>query len=188
MSLYFMAVGALLVLAVLAAIWLIGVYNGLVRQRNLKDEAWSGIRVQLKKRHDLVGNLINTVKGYLAHERGLLEQITRTRASAINASGVSATGASEDALSRSLGRLFATAENYPELRSSDNVLQMQESLKEVEEALSLARRYYNGTVRDLNTKIESFPVNIVAGMFGFVKAEFFELNSISDAEAPVVNL
>lgn len=176
----------LLGVACCAGIWLVVVYNGLIRQRNLKDEAWSGISVQLKKRHDLVGNLINSVKGYLEHERSVLEELTRTRVSAMNASGVAAVSASEEALSKSLGRLFAIAESYPQLQSSSNMLQLQDSLKEIEESLSLARRYYNGTVRDLNTRIETFPTNLVAGMLGFKKAEFFELGSPAESEVPTV--
>ena len=178
--------GAFLLLAALVVGWLISTYNSLIRQRNLRNEAWSGILVQLKKRHDLVGNLVNSVKGFMSHERAILEEVARARSAAIYAKGVASVGAREGALSQALSRLFAVAENYPELRSSSNMLQLQNTLKEIEEGIGLSRRYYNGTVRDLNNRIETFPTNLAAGLFGFQRGEFFELEDPAEAEAPSV--
>ena len=176
----------LVVLVVLIVAWVISIYNRLVRLRNLKSEGWSGIDVQLKRRHDLVGNLVNSVKGYMTHERGVLEDVTRMRSESQKASGVAATVAAESGLSSALGRLFAVMENYPDLKSSANVLELQNSLSHLENELQMARRYYNGTVRDLNTLIQTFPVNFVARKFGFTEAEFFELDNAEERIAPTV--
>jgi LemA protein len=163
----------------LAAIW---TYNRLVAHRNLVAEAWAGIDVQLQKRHELVPNLVATVRGYLDHESGLLERLTRARSH----TGGDAVhrGAEETSLSRSLGRLFALAENYPELKASDGFQQLHRSLVEIEDHLQYARRYYNGAVRDNNNWVESFPANLVARLFGFRTADFFEIELASQRTAP----
>ena len=178
--------GVILVLALAIVFWGIGVYNGLVRLRNLKDEGWSGIDVQLKRRHDLVGNLVNTVKGYMAHEKEVLEEIAKARSMAQNAAGAAQAAQAEGMLSQVMGRLFAVMENYPQLRANENVMQLQNTLTSLEDEIQLARRYYNGTVREFNTRIEVFPASIVARHFGFTKSEFFELDNVADREVPQV--
>ena len=164
----------------------ISIYNKLIRLRNLKEEGWSGVDVQLKRRHDLVGNLVNSVKGYMVHERGVLDEVTRHRADSQRAKSVGDSIAAEAGLSGALSRLFAVMENYPELKASTNVLELQKSLENLEHDIQMARRYYNGTVRDLNTYIQTFPSNLVARMFGFSQAEYFELDNVEEREAPVV--
>jgi LemA protein len=179
----------LLVLVGLAAVillWAVAVYNGLVRKRNMVEEAWSGIDVQLKRRTDLIPNVVSTVKGYAAHEKGTLEDVVRLRGQAQNAQGVAETAQAQGMLGAALGKLFALAENYPELKANTNFMQLQASLGEIEDQVQLARRYYNGAVRDLNIAVESFPSNLVASRFGFVKAEFFELESATERLVPKV--
>lgn len=182
----------ILVLAVLAALalYVVGIYNGLVRKRNLVQEAFSGIDVQLKKRTDLIPNLVNTVKGYMEHERDVLEQVTRYRAEAqrVGEQGDMVQRAkTEGLLGQALGRLFAVAENYPDLKANQNFLDLQSQLAQVENDIQLARRYYNGTVRNLNIAVESFPSNLVANAFGFHKEEYFELEAEADREVPQVS-
>jgi LemA protein len=179
--------GIVLVLALGILFWGIGVYNGLIRLRNTKDEGWSGIDVQLKRRHDLVGNLVNTVKGAMAHEKTVLEEIAKMRSMAQNASGVAQTAQAEGQLSQALGRLFAVMENYPQLRANENVMQLQNTLTALEDEIQLARRYYNGTVREYNTRTEVFPASIIARQYGFQKAEFFELDNVAEREVPQVS-
>ena len=179
--------GIVLVLALGILFWGIGVYNGLIRLRNTKDEGWSGIDVQLKRRHDLVGNLVNTVKGAMAHEKSVLEEIAKMRSMAQNASGVAQTAQAEGQLSQALGRLFAVMENYPQLRANENVMQLQNTLTALEDEIQLARRYYNGTVREYNTRTEVFPASIIARQYGFQKAEFFELDNVAEREVPQVS-
>ena len=179
--------GIVLALALAIVVWGIGVYNGLIRLRNMKDEGWSGIDVQLKRRHDLVGNLVNTVKGYMAHEKDVLEEIAKMRSVAQNAAGVAQAAQAEGQLSQALGRLFAVMENYPQLRANENVMQLQNTLTSLEDEIQLARRYYNGTVREYNTRTEVFPASIVARQYGFQKAEFFELDSVAEREVPQVS-
>ena len=179
--------GIVLALAVVIVFWGIGVYNGLIRLRNMKDEGWSGIDVQLKRRHDLVGNLVNTVKGYMVHEKSVLEEIAKMRAMAQNAAGVAQAAQAEGMLSQALGRLFAVMENYPQLRANENVMQLQNTLTTLEDDIQLARRYYNGTVRDYNTRIEVFPASIIARQYAFQKAEFFELDNAAEREVPQVS-
>ena len=179
--------GIILVLALGILFWGIGVYNGLIRLRNTKDEGWSGIDIQLKRRHDLVGNLVSTVKGYMAHEKDVLEEIARMRAMAQNASGVAQASQAEGQLSQALGRLFAVMENYPQLRANENVMQLQNTLTALEDEIQLARRYYNGTVREYNTRTEVFPASIIARQYGFTKAEFFELDNVAEREVPQVS-
>lgn len=160
---------------VLAGIFAVAVYNRLVRAKNLVEEAWSGIDVQLKRRTDLIPNLIQTVKGYMQHERGVLDQVTTLRAKSLAAASVGERASAEGAMSRALGALFAVAENYPDLKANQNFLELQRSLSDIEDQIQLARRYYNGTVRDLNILIESFPSNLFASLFRFRKAVFFDV-------------
>ena len=179
--------GIVLVLALGIVVWGIGVYNGLIRLRNTKDEGWSGIDVQLKRRHDLVGNLVNTVKGYMAHEKDVLEEIAKMRSMAQNAAGVAQAAQAEGMLSQALGRLFAVMENYPQLRANENVMQLQNTLTALEDEIQIARRYYNGTVREYNTRTEVFPASIIARQYGFQKADFFELDNVAEREVPQVS-
>ncbi|HKA78390.1 MAG TPA: LemA family protein [Xanthobacteraceae bacterium] len=172
--------------AVLVVLYAVVVFNRLVRQRNIVREGWSGIDVQLRRRTDLVPNLVEAVKGYAAHERGLFEDVTRNRASSIAASDVGGQATAERALSGSLGRLMAVAEAYPQLKADKNFLDLQAQLAEIEDNIQMARRYYNGTVRNLNTTIESFPEIVLARAFGFKEAPFFELGDRSEAAAPQV--
>lgn len=176
----------LLALAVAILLWAILIYNGLVRMRNMVQEAWSGIDVQLKRRTDLIPNLVSTVKGYAEHEKGTLEEVIRLRGVAQNAQGVGETAQAQGLLGAALGKLFALAESYPDLKANANFAQLQASLGEIEEQIQLARRYYNGAVRNLNIAVESFPSNLIAGRFGFEKAEFFELESPSERVVPKV--
>ena len=166
----------LLVLAVvvLLGVFLIGMYNSLVQLRVRSESAWSDIDVQLKRRHDLIPNLVETVKGYAAHEKGTFENIAKFRSMAMQATGPVDKAAAENQLTGALKSLFAVAENYPQLQASQEFTQLQNSLNEIEDAIQNARRYYNAVVRDLNTKIQSFPTNILAGMYGFQQKQFFE--------------
>ncbi|HSS98812.1 MAG TPA: LemA family protein [Terriglobales bacterium] len=165
-----------IVLGVLVVIvfLLIGMYNSLVQLRVRADNAWSDIDVQLKRRHDLIPNLVETVKGYAAHEKGTFENIAKFRSMAMQATAPADKAAAENQLSGALKSLFAVAENYPELKASANFTQLQDSLGQTEDSIQNSRRYYNAVVRDLNTKIQSFPTNILAGMFGFSQRQFFE--------------
>lgn len=156
---------------VLLLLYLIVIYNGLVRLRALVKEAWSGITVQLRRRADLVPNLVSTVEGYATHERELLEQVTAHRSDAISAKGVGATAQADAQFSGMLGKLVAVAEAYPELKADANFRQLQTELSDIEEELAGARRYYNATVRDLNTSVQSFPNVLIAGPFGFKEEE-----------------
>jgi LemA protein len=176
-----------LVLAAAAVLWAVAIYNSLVRMRSMVEEAWSGIDVQLKRRTDLIPNLVSTVKGYAAHEKGTLEEVVRLRGLAQNAHGVGETAQAQGLLGQALGKLFALAESYPDLKANANFAQLQASLGDIEEQIQLARRYYNGAVRNLNIAVESFPSNLVAGRFGFVKAEFFELESAAERAVPSVS-
>ena len=173
-------------LAALLAGGLIVIYNGLVRQRNLVREGWSGIDVQLKRRANLIPNLIETVKGYMQHESGLLSRVTTLRGESLKARGVGDKARAEGALSRSLANVLAVAENYPQLKASENFLDLQSRLAVVEEEIQLARRYYNGTARNLNIRVESFPSNLVASFFGFRQAEFFEIEDPAQRNVPKV--
>jgi LemA protein len=176
-----------IVLIVVAAIvlWVVAVFNGLIRLKTRTDEAWSDIDVQLKRRHDLIPNLIEAVKGYAAHEKGLFESVTEARSKAINAQGAEEKGKAENALSGTLKSLFAVAEAYPELKANTNFLQLQTELSDTENKIQASRRFYNGNVRDLNIKIETFPSRIIAGMLGFKKREFFEADE-SERAVPEV--
>jgi LemA protein len=180
------------IFAVAAAtvVYAIFVFNGLVRTRQMANEAWSGIDVQLKRRSDLVSNLVDTVEGYASHERSVLEEVTRMRgaARALPEGNVAARARAEAALSASLGRLFALAENYPDLKASANFLELQRQLTALENELQMARRYYNGAVRNLNVLVQSFPSNLIAGFFGFGTRDFFELVDAGERAVPQVDL
>ena len=176
----------ILAVAVLLAFYGIAIYNKLVKLKNLVAEAWSGIDVQLKKRYDLIPNLVETVKGYAAHEKETFENVTRARAAAQQASTVQDQQAAENTLNRALMNLVAVAEQYPELKANTNFLELQAQLSQVEGDIEKARRYYNGTVREQNTLIESFPSNIVANLFNFAKSDFFELENPAEKQAPQV--
>ncbi|MGF7171099.1 LemA protein [Sphingobium xanthum] len=172
---------------VLLALYLIVIYNRLVRLRALVREAWSGITVQLRRRADLIPNLVRTVEGYAAHERETLEAVTAHRTDATTAKGVGATAQADAAFTGMIGKLFAVAEAYPELKADANFRQLQGELSEIEEELAGARRYYNATVRDLNTAVESFPDVLVAGPMGFKKEESYADDVATLQIAPVVD-
>jgi LemA protein len=160
-------------------VWLIVSYNTLVSLRNKAQEAWSDIDVQLKRRYDLIPNLVETVKGYAEHEKGVFENVTKARAAAMQTTGPQKAEA-ENQLSATLKTLFAVAENYPQLKANENFLALQNELTDTEDKIQAARRFYNGMVRDLNTKVQMFPTNIIANAFGFGKMEFF--GDVSDVE------
>jgi LemA protein len=169
------------------AIWAVGAYNSLIRLRNLVQEAWRQIDVELTRRHDLIGNLVETVKGYAAHERGTLEDVMRARSAAMAPGQSPAQQAqSEDVLGQALGRLIAVAEAYPDLKANENFLALQAELTSTEDRIASARRYYNATVRDLNTKVETVPTNVVAGLFHIERAEYFEAAG-EQREAPRID-
>ena len=165
----------------------VGIYNSLVKLKTLVEEAWSGIDVQLKKRHDLIPNLIETVKGYATHEKETFQNVTEARNQAVSAKTVEQHQAAENKLNQSLMSLFAVAEQYPELKANTNFLQLQSELSAIEADIEKSRRYYNGTVRDKNILIDTFPSNIIAGMFGFIKSVFFELDSEAERAVPKVS-
>ena len=165
-------------------------FNRLVRSRQMAREGWSGIDVQLKRRSDLVPNLVASVQGYMAHERDVLTEVTQLRAAAraLPADAVGQRAQAESALSLALGRLMAVAEAYPDLKASRNFLELQQQLSDLENDIQMARRYYNGAVRNLNILVESFPSNLVAGPFGFARADYFELNDAAARAVPAVAL
>ena len=177
-----------LAIVAVVALYAIVIYNGLVKARQMKEEAWSGIDVQLKRRTDLIPNLIETVKGYAAHEKGTLENVVelRNRAQAVPSGDVAGRAAAEGMLSQALGRLFALAEAYPDLKANQNFAELQRSLETTEGEIQMARRYYNGAARDLNVRVESFPSNLVANTFKFDKAPFFEIDDPADRAVPQV--
>jgi len=172
--------GALILLAIVA-------YNGLVRLRVQADNAWADIDVQLKRRHDLIPNLVETVKGYAGHERQTLEGVVNARNRAMTAQGPEARAEAESALTQSLKSVFALAEAYPQLRAVESFNQLQGTLNQIEDAVQNARRYYNAVVRDFNTRIAQFPTNILAGLLGFQRREFFELTAPAEREVPKVS-
>jgi LemA protein len=173
----------ILAIIVVIILFVIGSFNGLITLRNRVDEAWSDITVQLKRRLDLIPNLVESVKGYAAHESGVFEAVTEARANALGANGVKETAATENQFEGALKSLFAVAEAYPDLKANQNFLELQQELVDTEDKIQGSRRFYNGGVRDLNTKIQSFPGNIIAGMFSFKSREFFELDSADQAAA-----
>ena len=170
------------VLAFVVAMVLIGMYNSLVQMRVRSESAWADIDVQLKRRHDLIPNLVEAVKGYAAHEKGTFEDIARFRSMAMQASGPAEKAQAEGQLTTALKSLFAVAENYPQLRASEQFTSLQGSLNSIEDNIQNARRYYNAVVRDLNTRIQSFPMNMVAAVFGFRVRQFFETGSAEERE------
>jgi LemA protein len=177
-----------LALVVIAALWVVGIYNGLIGARNETKNAWSQIDVQLKRRHDLIPNLMETVKGYMAHERGTLEAVTKARQQAIDISGgsVEERAKVENALSQTLRSLFAVAEAYPDLKANQNFLALQEELTSTENKIGFARQYYNDSVLRLNNRIQMFPSNIVAVMFQFATGEFFQVETPEERQVPQV--
>ena len=183
-----MAIWIILGIIVVAVGYAISIYNSLVKNRQLVQEGWSGIDVQLKRRTDLIPNLMEAVKGYMSHERDTLQAVTEARVRAQGAANASPAerAAAEGALSSALGRLIAVAEAYPDLKASSNFLEFQQALQTTEDEIQLARRYYNGAVRNLNTTVESFPSNLIANNFKFEKAEYFELESPADRAVPTV--
>ena len=174
--------GFILGVVIVIGLWLIAIYNGLIKSRNRTDEAWSDIDVQLKRRYDLIPNLVETVKGYAEHERELFEKVTQARTTAMGAQAPAEKAQAENALAGTLKSLFAVAENYPDLKANQNFLELQRELSDTENKIQAARRFYNGNVRDFNIKIEKFPNNLVAGMLGFKKRDFFELEGEAEKE------
>ncbi len=174
----------LIAIVAIAIFWLVGVYNSLIRLRNQTKEAWSDIDVQLKRRYDLIPNLVETVKGYAKHERELFEKVTQARTAAMGAQTVEEHGKAENMLAGTLKSLFAVAENYPDLKANQNFLKLQDELSDTENKIQAARRFYNGNVRDFNTKLQVFPNNMIGPSMGFKPFEFFELEEAA-AKEPV---
>ncbi len=175
------------VLIVLAALIYVGIRNSMIGSRNRVDEAWSGIDVQLKRRHDLVPNLVETVKGYASHESEVFEKTSKARAEAMSAHGVGETAQAEEKLTGALTDLRAVAENYPQLRATENFQQLSRNLSELEDEIQASRRIYNSNVQAYNTKIQVFPNSIIAGQGGFQKREFFEIEDAGDREPVAVS-
>ncbi len=180
-----------IVLVAIAAVafYAVTLYNRLVKNRQMSEEGWSGIDVQLKRRADLIPNLVDSVKGYAGHERELLERVTELRAQVgkVAPGDVAGRGKLEGMLSGAIGRLLAVAENYPDLKANENFLELQETLGEVEDEIQMSRRYYNGAVRNLNVMVESFPSNLVANQFGFEKRDYFVIEDDADRAVPEVS-
>ena len=172
----------ILVVVVVLALWLAGSFNALVRSRNRVKESWSDIDVQLKRRHDLIPNLVETVKGYAAHEKEVFERVIRARSAAMGAKTVGEKGEAENTLTGALKNLFALAEAYPTLRASENFAKLQDELTDTEDKIQAARRFYNSNILTLNTKVEQFPTNVVASLFSFKKEEFFRLADETEKE------
>jgi LemA protein len=170
----------------IVGLWFVVTYNGLVRLRNAVKNAWSQIDVQLKRRYDLIPNIVETVKGYAAHERGTLEAVVKARQAGIDASTVKDQAAAENMITGALRQIFALSEAYPTLKANENFMQLQEELGSTENKIAFARQYYNDTVQTFNTRQEVFPANLVASMLGFQPAEFFEIEDASVREAPKV--
>lgn len=177
----------ILALIVLAAVVAAGIYNSLVKLRNTSEQAWSDVDVQLKRRHDLIPNLVETVKGYASHERQTFDEVVKARNMAMQSGTPAEKSQNENFLQSALKNLFALSEAYPDLKANQNFLDLQGRLSEIEEKIQMARRYYNAVVRDLNTRIESVPSNIIANMFGFKQREYFELDSPEEKVVPEVN-
>ena len=175
------------VVLVLLGFFIVAMYNGLVSLKVQCDNAWSDIDVQLKRRHDLIPNLVETVKGYASHEKGTLEGVVAARNRAMSSEGPAAKAEAEGALTAALRQVFALAEAYPQLRAVESFNQLQATLNQIEDSIQSARRYHNAVVRDLNTKIAQFPSNIIAGMFNFKPREFFELSTPAEREVPKVS-
>jgi LemA protein len=178
----------IIVIVVLGLLIIAGLYNGLVSSRNRVDEAWSDINVQLKRRYDLIPNLVNTVKGYASHESGVLEAVTNARTQAQTAGSMAGKLAAENNLTRAIGGIFAVAENYPQLKANENFAQLQSDLTDTEDKIQAARRFYNGNVRDYNTKLQVFPTNIFANIFSFKPRDMFGLDdATTESKVPTVS-
>jgi LemA protein len=177
----------MLVVAVIVVLWVVGMYNALVRLRNQVRDAWAQIDVQLKRRHDLIPNLVETVKGYMGHERTTLENVVKARNIATQTSGVAQQAQAEANLNRALGQLYVVVESYPDLKANQNFLALQEELTSTENKIGFARQFYNDQAMQFNNKIQMFPSNVVAGMFTFKEAEFFKVEEAAEREAPKVS-
>jgi LemA protein len=175
-----------IVVLVVLVLWVVGAFNGLVRGRNHVKEAWSDINVQLRRRHDLIPNLVETVKGYVSHEAGVLESVTKARTEAVSAGSMAQKGQAENMLSGALGKLFALAEAYPTLKANENFGKLQDELSDTENKIQAARRFYNTNVMDYNTKLEVFPTNLIASSLGFTREELFQLGSADEGALPQV--
>ena len=184
----YVAVIIVIAVVVLLFVYVLVAYNGMVRSRNMVDEGWSDIDVQLKRRHDLIPNLVETVKSYAAHEREVFQAVTDARANAMSASGPAAAGAAENVLDQALGRLIAVAEAYPQLRAAEPYQQLQTELANTEDQIAASRRIYNGNVQSYNTRIQMFPNSLIAAMGGFTPREYFELADAGDREPVQVAL
>jgi len=176
----------ILAIVVILVLWIVGAFNGLVRARNRVKEAWSDINVQLRRRHDLIPNLVETVKGYVAHEAGVLEAVTKARTEAVSAGSLEQKGQAENMLSGALGKLFALSEAYPILKANENFMKLQDELTDTEDKIQASRRFYNSNVMDFNTKLEVFPTNMIASSLGFTREELFQLGSAEEAKLPEV--
>lgn len=175
----------LIIIAVIVVLWIVVAYNSLVTLRTRSSEAWADIDVQLKRRYNLIPNLVNSVKAYASHEKGTLEKVTQARTMAMGAGTIREHGKAENMLTGALKSLFAVSESYPDLKANENFLELQRELSDTENKIQASRRFYNTNVRDLNIKVESFPSNVIANMFKFVKKEFFELEEGSEEKKPV---
>jgi LemA protein len=183
------AIYVLLGVTLLVIVWIICIYNSLVRLRQHLKDSWAAIETELRRRYDLIPNLVQTVKGYAAHEKQVLESVTEARSRAADSSGSPASqAADENVLVMGLRQLFAVSEGYPELKASRNFLELQRELANTENRIQAARRFYNGNVRDLNTRIEVFPSNIVASLFNFKQAEYFEIEEVAAAATPSISM
>jgi len=190
MGALFSVAGILILLLVIFLVcvgWVVGIYNALIRRRNQVDNAWSQIDVQLKRRHDLIPNLVETAKGYMKHERGTFEAITQARSQAMGAKTVAESSKAEGALGEALGKFMLVVENYPDLKANQNFLAVQEELTSTENKISFARQSYNDQVLFFNNKIQMFPSNIIANMFSFTKRDFFEIEVEAEREVPKVS-
>ncbi len=175
------------IVLVILILWVVALYNKFVKMRFRVDEAWSDIEVQLKRRYDLIPNLVETVKAYASHENTLFTRVAEARSRAMGATSAKERGEAENILTGALKSLIAVAEDYPELRASENFAELQRELADTENKIQASRRFYNGNVRDFNTEVDQFPGNLIAGMFGFLKREFFELEEEAAREAPKVS-
>ncbi len=176
----------ILIVIVVLVLWLIGAFNSLVRGRNRVKESWSDINIQLRRRHDLIPNLVETVKGYAAHEKEVLEEVIKARTQAVTAGSLEQKGQAENMLSGALKNLFALAEAYPNLKANENFAKLQDELSDTENKIQAARRFYNSNVMSYNTRLETFPTNTIASSFGFHREEYFQLDSAEEAKLPEV--
>ena len=180
---FFTPTNIIIIVAIIIVLWLISTFNSLIRRRNRVDEGWSDIDVQLKRRYNLIPNLVETVKGYATHERKVFENVTEARARAMGAKSLDDKNKAENSLTSTLKTLFAVAENYPQLRASENFTELQRELTDTEDKIQAARRFYNGMVRDYLIAIQTFPTNLIAGAFGFKKREFFGVENEAQRES-----